>query len=56
MSVMAQETYESFQYEDKFGVVEINTLNEFIEPTFSDRNSYFDPITLIKGSEYTFVD
>lgn len=53
---MAQETYEAFQYEDKFGVVEINTLNEFIEPTFSDRNSYFDPITLIKGSEYTFVD
>lgn len=53
---MPQETYEAFQYEDKFGVVEINTLNEFIEPTFSDRNSYFDPITLIKGSEYTFVD
>lgn len=56
MSVMAQETYEAFQYEDKFGVVDINTLNEFIEPTFSDRNSYFDRITLINGSEYTFVD
>ena len=56
MSVMAQEKYEAFQYEDKFGVVEINTLNEFIEPTYSDRNSYFDPITLIKGIEYTFID
>lgn len=56
LSVMAQEKYEAFQYEDKFGVVEINTLNEFIEPTFSDRNSYFDPITLINGIEYTFID
>lgn len=56
MSVMAQEKYEAFQYEDKFGVVEINTLNEFMEPTYSDRNSYFDPITLINGGEYTFVD
>ena len=56
LSVIAQEKYEAFQYEDKFGVVEINTLNEFIEPTYSDRNSYFDPITLIKGIEYTFID
>lgn len=56
MSVMAQEKYEAFQYEDKFGVVEINTLNEFIEPTFSDRNSYFDPITLINYPEYNFID
>lgn len=56
MYVMAQEKYEAFQYEDKFGVVEINTLNEFIEPTYSDRNSYFDPITLINGSKYTFID
>lgn len=56
MSVMAQEKYEAFQYEDKFGVVEINTLKEFIEPTYSDRNSYFDPITLINGIEYTFID
>lgn len=56
LSGMAQEKYEAFQYEDKFGVVEINTLNEFIEPTYSDRNSYFDPITLINGIEYTFID
>lgn len=56
LSVMSQEKYEAFQYEDKFGVVEINTLNEFIEPTYSDRNSYFDPITLINGIEYTFID
>lgn len=53
---MAQEKYEAFQYEDKFGVVEINTLNEFIGPTYSDRNSYFDPITLINGIDYTFID
>lgn len=56
LSGMAQEKYEAFQYEDKFGVVEMNTLNEFIEPTYSERNSYFDPITLINGSEYTFID
>lgn len=53
---MAQEQYEAFQYEDKFGVVAINTLNEFIEPTYSHRNAYFDPITLINGIEYTFID
>ena len=56
MSVVAQEKYEAFQYEDKFGVVEINTLNEFIAPTYSSRNSYFDPITLLNGLEYTFID
>jgi len=53
---MAQEKYEAFQYDDKFGVVEIKTLNEFIEPTYSSQNSYFDPITLLKGLEYTFID
>lgn len=56
MSLLAQEKYETFQYENKFGVVEINTLNEFIEPTYSDRNSYFDPITLINYPEYNFID
>ena len=56
LSVIAQEKYEAFQYEGKFGVVEINILNEFIEPTYSDRNSYFDPITLLNGLEYTFID
>ncbi|KAA5538058.1 hypothetical protein [Paenimyroides baculatum] len=56
LSGMAQEKYEAFQYEDKFGVVEMNTLNEFIEPTYSERNSYFDPIALMKGIEYTFID
>lgn len=53
---IAQEKYEAFQYDDKFGVVEIKTLNEFIEPTYSSRNSYFDPITLLNGLEYTFID
>lgn len=56
INVMAQEKYEAFQYENKFGVVEINTLSEFIEPNYSERNSYFDPITFINGSEYTFID
>lgn len=56
ITALAQEKYEAFQYEGKYGVVEINTLNEFIEPTYSNLNSYFDPITLINGIEYTFID
>lgn len=56
ISLIAQEKYEVFQYEDKYGVVEEETLSEFIKPTYTGWNNYFDPIILINGSEYTFID
>lgn len=56
MQVIGQNNYEAFQYENKFGVVEINTLNEFIAPSYSSQNDFFIPITLIDYPEYTFIN
>lgn len=56
MQVVGQNNYEAFQFEDKFGVVETNTLNEFIAPAFNSQNDYFTPITLINFPEYTFIN
>lgn len=54
--VSAQKNYELFSFESKNGVVETNSLDEFIAPTFPDYSRTFDAIGLVDGSKYTFVD
>lgn len=52
----AQEKYEFFQFENNYGIVEINNLTEFVSPTYTNFSDTFDEIVLINGSENTFFN
>lgn len=53
----AQNTYEVFQYDGKYGVVNTSTLTEFVEPKFENWNDWFkDAVALRNGQEYTFYN
>lgn len=52
-----QDTYEVFQFDTKYGVVNTKTLDEFIEPKYEKWNDIFkDAIALHNGNEYTFYN